>query len=108
MGKIRDIRPEEKLLVQSLLKRLGATEAQYPIANIVDEYEDGIMGSISFCTDGSVQYAADLIQVEYTDTDGTNVVITLTRDINKKLLDLDFWKEDFSKLLQYPKPEDIK
>jgi len=108
MGQIRNIKPEEILLVQSLLKTLGATEKQFPIPTEVDEYEDGKMGSISFCTDGSVQYLDDLIQVEYIDNDGVEVVITLTKDVNKKLLDLDFWKKDFSKLLKYPTPEEVK
>ena len=72
----------------------------------MEEYEGGKMGSISL--GGDVEgYAGDLIQVEYTDIDGTDVVITLTKDHQNHLLDLDFWKVDFSKLLEYPTPDKV-
>ena len=64
------------------------------------------MGSISL--GGNVDaYAGDLVQAEYVDEDGTTVVITLTKDENGQLLDLDFWKTDFSKLLVYPTPDKL-
>lgn len=62
------------------------------------------MGSISL--GGNVNgYAGDLIQAEYVDIDDTPVVITLTQDTDGQLLDLDFWKVDFTKLLEYPTPD---
>ena len=57
------------------------------------------MGSISLGIDNNPDdYDGDLIQVEYTDSDGIVVVITLTKNNKNQLLDLDFWKEDFSEL----------
>ena len=44
---------------------------------------------------------------EYVDSDETPVVITLTKDDKGHLLDLDFWKVDFTKLLEYPTPDKI-
>lgn len=105
---MRIIREEEKRLIEFLLTMIGAQTEKYPISETVFEYEGGVMGSISMQdTDGST-YFRDLIQVNYTDTDQIPVVITLTIDKEEKLLDLDFWKEDFSKLLQYPTPDKLK
>jgi hypothetical protein len=105
---MRKIRDEEKRIIEFLLMMLGAKSEDYPISETVYEYEGGVMGSISMQnTDGST-YLKDLIQVHYTDTDLIPVVITLTADHEGKLLDLDFWKEDFSKLIQYPTPDKLK
>lgn len=106
MNEKRPIRENEKVLIDFLLKLANLNPADYPYDEYVDEYEGGKMGSISL--GGDVEgYAGDLIQVEYTDTDGTPVVITLTKDNEDRLLDLDFWKVDFSKLLEYPTPDKV-
>ncbi len=106
MNEKRPIRENEKALIDFLLKLANLNPADYPYDEYVDEYEGGKMGSISL--GGDVEgYAGDLIQVEYTDTDGTPVVITLTKDNEDRLLDLDFWKVDFSKLLEYPTPDKV-
>jgi hypothetical protein len=102
----RQIRDNEHSLIAFLLSRLSVSETEYLINTQVYEYEGGKMGSISLGEDDAT-YDSDLIQVEYIDADQTPVVITLTKDTNNLLLDLDFWKTDFSKLIQYPKPEDL-
>lgn len=106
MNNIRPIRQNEIDLVLYLLKILNLNPADYPFNEQVDEYEGGKMGSISLGGDVSA-YDGDLIQVEYVDSDGTPVVITLTKDDKGQLLDLDFWKTDFSKLIEYPVPDKI-
>jgi hypothetical protein len=108
MGKHREIRTEEIVLLQFLLNKIGEKSKTFSIKEMVDEYEGGKMGSISFSLDGIATYASDLIQVDYVDADGTEVVITLTCDTENELLDLDFWKLDFSALISYPIPEKIK
>lgn len=106
MNEKRPIRQNEKDLIAHLLLQLNLNPADYPYNELVEEYEGGKMGSISL--GGDVEgYAGDLIQVEYTDIDGTPVVITLTKDHQNRLLDLDFWKVDFSKLLEYPTPDKV-
>jgi hypothetical protein len=102
----RKIRENEKALIVFLLESLGLNVADFPISEDVFEYEGGKMGSISL-NNNPDSYAGDLVQVEYTDTDGTPVLITLTVDDQGELLDLDFWKTDFSKLLKYPSVEEI-
>ena len=101
MNQTRKIRQNERDLIVFLLERLNLNVADYPINEDVFEYEGGKMGSISL-NNNPDSYAGDLIQVEYIDTDNTPVMITLTHDTEGQLLDLDFWKTDFSKLLKYP------
>lgn len=107
MNPKRKIRENEKALITFLLQKLDLNLSEYPINEDVEEYEGGKMGSISMGNPDVSPYAGDLIQANYVDSDGTDVVITLTIDANNQLLDLDFWKVDFSKLLTYPKPEDL-
>jgi hypothetical protein len=106
MNQTRKIRQNEKDLIIFLLEKLNLNVADYPINEEVFEYEGGKMGSISL-NNNPDNYAGDLIQVKYIDTDNTPVMITLTYDTEGQLLDLDFWKTDFSKLLKYPTINDI-
>jgi hypothetical protein len=106
MSNIRPIRPEELDIIHFLLEKLNLDPIDFPVSEMVDEYEGGKMGSISLGGDVN-GYAGDLIQAEYTDIDDTPVVITLTQDTNGRLLDLDFWKVDFTKLLEYPTPDKL-
>ena len=106
MNQTRKIRQNERDLIVFLLERLNLNVADYPINEDVFEYEGGKMGSISL-NNNPDSYAGDLIQVEYIDTDNTPVMITLTHDTEGQLLDLDFWKTDFSKLLKYPTIQEI-
>ena len=103
----RKIRQNERDLILFLLEKLNLNVADYPVNEDVFEYEGGKMGSISL-NNNPDSYAGDLIQVEYIDTDNTPVMITLTHDTEGRLLDLDFWKTDFSKLLKYPAVSEIK
>lgn len=106
MSNIRPIRENETTLIHFLLVTLNLNPIDYPISEMVDEYEGGKMGSISLGGDVN-GYEGDLIQAEYVDSDGTPIVITLTKDNQGHLLDLDFWKVDFSKLIDYPRPDQL-
>ena len=104
MSTISPIRGEELDVIHFLLEKLNVGPFDVRENEMVDEYEGGKMGSISL--GGNVNgYAGDLIQAEYVDIDDTPVVITLTQDTDGQLLDLDFWKVDFTKLLEYPTPD---
>jgi hypothetical protein len=106
MNELRAIRQEEKNLIEFLLLHSNIDSNHLVINELVDDYEGGKMGSIGLGKPEAV-YKDDIIQVEYVDADGTDVVITLTQDIDSQILDLDFWKLDFSKLIEYPKPDKI-
>jgi hypothetical protein len=103
----RPIRQNELELLAFLLQQIQMKLEDFTISELVDEYEGGKMGSISLGGDVNA-YAGDLVKVEYTDIDGTDIVITLTKDDKNQLLDLDFWKVDFSKLLEYPTPDKVR
>jgi hypothetical protein len=107
MKERRKIRENERNLIIFLLEKLQLNTEQYPINEDVEEYEGGKMGSISLGNPIISPYKDDLIQAKYKDSDGTEVVITLTQCAKNQLLDLDFWKVDFSKLITYPKPKDL-
>jgi hypothetical protein len=107
MNERRNIKPEEIELIAFLLNKVGLNTDEYPIADFVDEYEGYVMGSIGLGDPEISPYAGDLLQAKYIDSDGKDVAITLTMDENGQLLDLDFWKVDFSKLITYPKPESL-
>jgi hypothetical protein len=107
MDKRRKIRENERILIIFLLEKLSLNTEQYPINEDVEEYEGGKMGSISMGNPDISAYKDDLIQAKYVDSDETEVVITLTQCAKNQLLDLDFWKVDFSKLITYPKPKDL-
>lgn len=102
MEERRKIRENERELILFLLKKLDLKVENYPINENVEEYEGGKMGSISMGNPDISLYKDDLIQAKYVDSDGVDVVITLTQDHNNQLLDLDFWKVDFTKLISYP------
>ena len=106
MNELRKIREEEVLLINYLLIKANLNANEFIINELVDDYEGGKMGSIGLGQPNAT-YAGDIIQAEYVDTDGTDVIITLTKDTDNQILDLDFWKIDFSKLLQYPTPEKL-
>ncbi|MDZ4756531.1 MAG: hypothetical protein SGJ10_00145 [Bacteroidota bacterium] len=107
MKEKRNIRDEEKNLIVYLLYTLELSITDYPINEYVEEYGEPGMGSIGMAANEASEYDGDLAQAEYIDSDNTPVIITLTKDKNNRLLDLDFWKLDFSKLITYPKPENI-
>ncbi len=103
----RKIKPEEQALITYLLQKANINPANYPISDTVHEYEGGKMGSIHLVNENTGEYDGDIIQAQYIDEDDVIVMITLTKDTNNNLLDLDFWKVNFEKLIRYPKPEDL-
>jgi hypothetical protein len=107
MSERRKILLEEIELLSFLLEKLNKKLSDYSEIGLVDDYEGAVMRSIGIGDADAATYESDLVQANYIDTDSVPVIITLTQDTDKQLLDLDFWKEDFTKLLRYPKPEDL-
>ena len=99
---MRKINKNEKQLLEFLLK------GEIPIPEYVIEMKDGNMGSISFDLKNSESRQGQIISAIYYDTDGVIVDIELTHDKNGNLFELDFWKVDFTPLIRYPKPNDLK
>jgi hypothetical protein len=107
MPELRPIKPEELNILSFLLEKINKKLSDYPAIDLVDDYENAAMRSIGIGNAELATFDGDLVQAHYTDTDGVAVIITLTKDTDNQLLDLDFWKEDFTKLLRYPLPKDL-
>ena len=88
-----------------MLQQTNSSENEFPISDQVSEYGEPFMGSINFDNDRPDMYAGDIIQAAYTDADGEQVVLSLTKDQDGNLLDLDFWKSNFTPLVEYPTPD---
>jgi hypothetical protein len=108
---MRPIRDDEYALLQSMLSASSINsdfgDMKYAI---VEEMDDGRMGSIRF--KGEAGRARSLgrpvLEAEYIDADGISVSIVLNTDQEGNLFELDFWKADFSRLIRYPRPSDLK
>jgi hypothetical protein len=95
----RPITSLEKDLIQHLIELIPDNPKQYQIPSFVQPLDDGSMGSLQLNDDS---YGRDLIQVQYQDSDGQKVFITLVEGQTGVLFELDMWKVDFSPLLVYP------
>ena len=107
MNQRREVREEELILAKHLIQLGGLNHEDYELPIMVDDYENAVMGSINFTPPEAAPYEKDIIQVLYKDSDGIPVVITLTKSTTNEILDMDFWKKDFSKLQTYPTPETV-
>jgi hypothetical protein len=95
----RSITSLEKNLIQHLIQLIPGNKKKYQIPSIVLPLDDGGMGSLQLNDDS---FGRDLIQVQYEDSDGQLVFITLVEGQTGVLFELDMWKVDFSHLLVYP------
>jgi hypothetical protein len=107
-GPIRPLREEERELIRSLLRGASAQalEDTLPTSSVTD-MQDGGMGSIRFVPPEPRSFGEALVEAEYVDSDGVLVSITINTDNKGDLLEVDFWKVDFSPLRRYPKPSDL-
>ncbi len=108
MSTARPIEQKEKDLITHLLKLAGANNLVSTIPNTVNPYNLQQPESINLSGTDAEDYDSDLITVEYFDTDGIRVIISLTKNKDGALLDMDFWKEDFVNLVDYPTPEKVE
>lgn len=71
---------------------------------IVEEMDDGGMGSLKVVVDGkdSRLYSRDLAKADLFDIDGVPVFISVDLDTNGDFYQLDVFKGDFSPLKKFP------
>ena len=99
---LRPIKQEERALIEHLLGLLkGGHRYQIP-----EEVE--ALGDTGIQLSSRGEHTADLVEADYKDADGREVVITLSANQYDELYDLDIWKEDFSALQHYPEPGKIR
>lgn len=79
-------------------------------ACLVEDMQDGGMGSIRFVSHSQRQraFGRAIAEAEYTDDDGLLVSIAINTDDSGKLYEIDFWKVDFSPLRRYPTRLDLR
>ncbi len=74
---------------------------------LVTPMDDGGMGSLILTEENSLNrqrfYGRTVSELEYKDADNVTVIISLNIDDKGKLYELDFWKVDFSPLIEFPK-----
>src|SRR5436305_1912821 len=98
----RPIRPEERALIEHLLGLIKGGN-RYRIPQEVDN-----LGDTGIQLSSRGEHADDLVEADYKDTDGRDVLITLTTNQYDELYELDIWKTDFSPLQRYPEPDKVK
>jgi hypothetical protein len=105
----RSLRAEEKAILTALLS-WPQDKMVVQIDNaIVQDMNDGNMGSIRFVQKPDVIHSLGktVAEAEYVDADGVTVSIAVSVDDRGHLYEVDFWKVDFSPLRKYPKPEQL-
>lgn len=106
----RNLTDQEKALLRHLLTGNRAGLTLNLDSDKVFDMNDGGMGSIRFqAPDGeSRRFGAEIAGAHYYDIDNVLVDIAVNVDEQGKLFEVDFWKVDYSKLVKYPEPNQLK
>jgi hypothetical protein len=107
---VRPLRDAERRVVAYLLGA-ASHEVQYDLERcMVTDLRDGGMGSLRFVSDDEPErsFGRTIAEAEYLDADDVPVSIALSLDGQDRLYEVDFWKVNFSPLLRYPVPEQLK
>lgn len=108
----RFLREEEKVLLKTMLASRFDVLLQTSDRVLVQDMNDGGMGSIEFLPDSvksrSSGIVSILVEAQYMDEDGVPVLITIYLDQQGRLHEVDFWKVDFSPLKRFPKPDQLR
>lgn len=105
---MRAIEPREKELLSHLLTLANASHLVESIPVQVSPYNLQQPESINLSGTDPEDYDGDIVTVEYFDTDGIRVIISITKNKAGQLLDMDFWKEDFENIQHYPTPDKVE
>ena len=109
---LRILREEEIELVRALLAKHPSGKSLLSGIEMakVRDLKDGHMGSIEFHANPSDgrHMSGCVAEADYVDSDGVPVSIALNVDQNGNLFEIDIWKVDFSRLLQFPSPLTIR
>jgi len=96
---MRPLHPHERPLVDALFDHAGLLP---PVAaTLVEECDDGGMGSLAFEPLGR-RLGGTVSECQFTDADGVLVCAALNVDDSGFPLELDLWKVDFEPLLRWP------
>jgi len=98
---------DEERLLELLIKKSSMTLPENWKENLfVREMNDGEMGSLYLFPNGEIKegriLGKQVSEFQFTDRDGIEVIATLNLDDTGNLFELDIWKTDFSKLINFP------
>ncbi|HWD86491.1 MAG TPA: hypothetical protein VG367_00090 [Mucilaginibacter sp.] len=105
---MRKLKKEEYDLILFLIK--DKPNSEHIIAELsdvfVEEMNDGGMGSLEFLNKERAgrKYGPTMAQIQLPDNDGIPLLISVDLDKDGDIFELDVWKCDFSKLIQFPLP----
>jgi hypothetical protein len=105
----RPLREDERALIDEMLAIdpiYAEQKRELQKLEVVD-MQDGGMGSIKFVRTVPQKYGKTLAEAKYMDDDGVPVLISINADREEKLMEVDFWKVDFSRLRTFPKPSQL-
>lgn len=106
----RSLKLQESALLEAVLSANSATVhvlLQLTQAR-VEEMADGGMRSLQFGARQSRRMGGEVATATYVDIDGVPVEISVNVDESGDLIELDMWKANFSPLLHFPEPGQVK
>lgn len=98
---------QEERLLELLVSQSSITlPTDWKETLLVSPMDDGEMGSLLLFPEGILnekrKFGEQVSDFQFKDEDGIDVIASLNLDDNGKLLELDVWKTDFSKLIKLP------
>lgn len=114
MNPLRLASDPEKAVISALLALKPETAQLTDTLHglLVAEMSDGGMGSLSLVPNGLAGaqrgFGRQVVMGEFADSDGVPVSVALNVDNQGYLYELDVWKVDFSQLMRWPDPTEIR
>lgn len=114
MTDLRTPSSQEKAVIRALLQSKPEMRHLFDALDelLVTEISDGGMGSLLLVPKDLVgvsrSFGQQVALGEFTDSDGTLVSVALNVDRQGRLYELDVWKVDFSPLVAWPDPSQIR
>jgi hypothetical protein len=107
-GPSRELRSDERSVLVALIGSSDSALLEQLSHAVVQDVGDGTFG-IRFIRpiDSHTRFSRTVAVAEFTDEDGTPVSVALHADKAGRLMELDFWKADFARLMRYPSPDQL-
>lgn len=109
---VRRLHEDEKALIEKMVRGLPAENTIiHSIQDaLVEDMNDGGMGSIRFCNAKGKRraFGREIAEATFKDADGVVVSAAINVDRDGELFELDVWKTDNSPLIRYPLPDEVE
>jgi len=102
----RDLKIEEYLLIENMLKELEEYDFNLNDLKVIDML-DGNMGSLYIVnprkTRGERKMNKAIIEKQFYDVDDVPISVCINIDTDENLFELDIWRVDFNPIINFPK-----